>query len=152
MTTRWSVFAEQEPALAAFGEERLRAAPAYPATLRASGAPRVHPVSPNFGEGGRVIFMEPTSPKRAALIERGWFAMHNPVPDNDGAGGEFWIAGRGAAVDDQLVRAGVEAAATYAPEERYVLFELSITEARCNAYGDVDLPSVGRWRDAAEPS
>jgi hypothetical protein len=33
----------------------------------------------------------------------------------------------------------------------YVLFELSVTEARCNGYGDVVLPSVTRWREAAGP-
>jgi hypothetical protein len=32
-----------------------------------------------------------------------------------------------------------------------VLFELSVTEARCNGYGDVVLPSVTRWREAAGP-
>jgi hypothetical protein len=31
---------------------------------------------------------EPTSPKGADLRERGWFALHNGVPDNAGTGGE----------------------------------------------------------------
>ena len=151
MAARWSVFAEQEPELAAFGQARLLAAPAYIATLRASGAPRVHPVTPIFGAGGMYLFMEPTSPKGRDLRERGSFAMHNAVPDNDGTGGEFWIAGRGSPVEDASTRAAVAAASTYAPDDRYVLFELSVTEARCNGYGDVVLPSVTRWREAAGP-
>lgn len=144
---RWSAFAEREPELAAFGEERLRAAPVYIGTVRADGVPRVHPVTPIFGNGGMFLFMEPTSPKGRDLRERGWFAMHNAVPDNDGTGGEFWIAGRGAPVDDEETRAAVAVAATYAPDDRYVLYELSVTEARCNGYGDVVLPAVTRWRD-----
>jgi hypothetical protein len=97
------------------------------------------------------LFMEPTSPKGRDLQERGSFAMHNAVPDKDGTGGEFWIAGRGAPVDDLETRAAVSAAATYAPDDRYVLYELSVTEARCNGYGDVVLPPVTRWREAAGP-
>jgi|tagenome__1003787_1003787.scaffolds.fasta_scaffold18730689_1 hypothetical protein len=152
MVARWSEFAAQEPELAAFGEERLQAAPAYIATLRASGAPRVHPVTPVFGADGMYLFMEPTSPKGRDLRERGWFAMHNGVPDSDGTGGEFWIAGRGAPLDDPTTRAAVVAAASYEPDDRYVLFELALTEARCNGYGDVALPSVTRWRETSGPA
>src|SRR5215831_16395175 len=121
---RWSAFAEQEPELAAFGEARLRAAPVYIATVRDDGMPRVHPVTPIFGAGGMYLFMEPTSPKGRDLRERGSFAMHNAVPDNDGTGGEFWIAGRGASVEDAEMRTAVAAASTYDPDDRYVLFEL----------------------------
>jgi hypothetical protein len=147
MAARWSVFAEQEPELAAFGQARLLAAPAYIATLRASGAPRVHPVTPIFGAGGLYLFMEPTSPKGRDLRERGSFGMHNGVPDSEGTGGEFWIAGQAMPVDDPGTRAAVVGAATYAPDDRYVLFELRVSEARCNGYGDVVLPPVTRWHD-----
>jgi hypothetical protein len=147
MVMRWSMFADQEPELAAFGQARLLAAPAYIATLRANGAPRVHPVTPIFGAGGVYLFMEPTSPKGRDLRERGWFGMHNGVPDNEGTGGEFWIAGRAMPVDDPETRAAVVAVATYPPEDRYLLFELTVTEARCNGYGDVVLPAVARWRE-----
>src|SRR4029079_15147172 len=147
MVIRWSMFAEQEPELAAFGQARLLAAPAYVATLRASGMPRVHPVTPIFGAGGLFLFMEPTSPKGRDLRERGSFAMHCAVSDNEGSGGEFWIAGRGVPVDDPDRRAAGVGAAAYAPDDRYVLFELSGTEARCNGYGDVVLPAVTRWRE-----
>ena len=120
--------------------ERLLAAPAYLATVRASGAPRVHPVTPIFTADGLYLFMEPTSPKGADLRERGWFALHNGVPDNAGTGGEASITGTGHPVDDDGVRATVVAAASYDPADRYVLFELRPTEVRCNGYGDVELP------------
>jgi hypothetical protein len=147
--SRWSAFAEAEPELAAFGEERLLAGPAYLATVRADGSPRVHPVTPIFGAGGLFLFMEPTSPKGRDLRERGRFAMHNGVPDANGSGGEYWIAGSSEPVDDDSIRAEVARGATYTPDDRYVLFELSVTEVRCNGYGDVTLPSVRRWKSAA---
>ena len=144
---RWAAFAAEEPGLAAFGEERLRAATAYLATVRQAGIPRVHPVTPIIGAGGLYLFMEPTSPKGRDLRERGSFALHNGVPDGSGTGGEFWIAGRAAAVDDPGTRSAVAAASSYPPDDRYVLFELHLLEARCNGYGDVALPPRTRWRE-----
>ena len=113
--TTWGDFAAAEPELAAFVAERLRAAPSYLATVRASGAPRVHPVTPIFTADGLYLFMEPTSPKGADLRERGWFALHNGVPDNTGTGGEASVSGTGHPVDDAAVRATVVAAASYEP-------------------------------------
>jgi hypothetical protein len=144
--TTWGFFAAAEPELATFVTERLRAAPAYLASVRASGAPRVHPVTPIFTADGLYLFMEPTSPKGADLRDRGWFALHNGVPDNAGTGGEASVTGRGHSVDDAEMRATVAAAATYRPADRYVLFELLPTEVRCNGYGDVTLPEHRRWR------
>ena len=112
--------------------ERLRAAPSYLATVRASGAPRVHPVTPIFTAEGLYLFMEPTSPKGVDLRERGSFALHNGVADNAGTGGEASVSGTGHPVDDA--------------DDRYVLFELRPTEVRCNGYGDVTLPERRTWR------
>ena len=141
----WGEFAELEPDLARFGAERLKAAPAYLATTRRSGAPRVHPVTPIFADSRLFLFMEPTSPKRRDLLERGWFALHNGVPDNAGTGGEFWASGLGVAADDPDVWSLVAEAAGYEPPDRYVLFEFQLSEARCNGYGDVPLPTTKRW-------
>ena len=144
--TTWGVFAAAEPELAAFVAERLQAAPAYLASVRASGAPRVHPVTPILTADGLYLFMEPTSPKGADLSERGWFSLHNGVPDNAGTGGEASVTGRGHPVDDDAVRETVAAASSYRPADRYVLFELRPTEVRCNGYGDVTLPEHRQWR------
>jgi hypothetical protein len=143
--TTWGVFAAAEPELAEFVAERLRAAPAYLASVRASGAPRVHPVTPILTADGLYLFMEPTSPKGVDLRERGWFSLHNGVPDNAGTGGEASVTGRGHPVDDDAVRATVAAASSYRPADRYVLFELLPTEVRCNGYGDVTLPELRQW-------
>ncbi|HEX3425751.1 MAG TPA: hypothetical protein VHT30_06445 [Acidimicrobiales bacterium] len=144
--TTWGAFAGAEPELATFVAARLRAAPSYLATVRADGAPRVHPVTPIVTSEGVYLFMEPTSPKGADLVQRRCFALHNGVPDNAGTGGEASVSGTGHLVDDPEVRATVAAAAGYPPADRYVLFELRPTEVRCHGYGDVTLPEHRRWR------
>jgi Pyridoxamine 5'-phosphate oxidase len=148
--TTWGTFSAAEPELAAFVAERLRAAPAYLATVRERGEPRVHPVTPILTADGLYVFMEPTSPKGADLRDRGWFALHNGVPDSSGTGGEASVSGTGHPVDDAAVRVAVVAASSYAPADRYVLFELRPTEVRCNGYGDVTLPERRRWRADAQ--
>lgn len=105
----------------------------------------MHPVTPIFDAGGLFLFMEPKSPKGRDLRERGRFALHNGVPDNAGSGGEFYVAGGGLAVDDPDVWSQVADSASYAPAERYILFELQLSEARCNGYGDPSLPSTHKW-------
>jgi hypothetical protein len=144
-TISWGEFAKREPELARFGAGRLTAAPSYLATARRSGAPRVHPVTPIFTSVGLFLFMEPTSPKARDLRERGWFALHNGVPDNAGSGGEFNVSGRGLAVDDPGMWSQVADAASYTPLDRYILFEMQLSEARCHGYGDVPLPSTRTW-------
>lgn len=146
----WGVFQAETPALAAFGAERLTAAAAYLATLRLNGMPRVHPVAPIVGGGRLFVFMEPTSPKSHDLRRRHWYALHNGVPDTFGTGGEFYVSGQASIVDDPQLRSIASEAAMYRPEDRYVLFELLINEARCNGYDDVTLPDPARWT-ASEP-
>ena len=145
LVSGWGHFEAQAPDLAAFGAGRLTAAPAYLATLRGVGAPRVHPVAPIIGAGRLFVFMEPTSPKGHDLRERHWYALHNGVPDTFGTGGEFFVSGQAILLDDPDLRIVASEAAMYEPEERYILFELGINEARCNGYGDVPLPDPRRW-------
>jgi hypothetical protein len=141
----WGEFATLEPELARFGVEKVTAVPAYLATIRRSGLPRIHPVTPIFTTDGLFLFMEPTSPKGRDLRERGWFALHNGVPDNEGTGGEFSVEGRGFAVDDADMWSVAADAASYSPVESNILFELHLSEARCKGYGDVRLPATRRW-------
>jgi hypothetical protein len=144
-TISWGEFARREPELAKFGADRLTAAPAYLATIRRSGTPRVHPVTPIFSADGLFLFMEPTSPKGRDLRERGWFALHNGVPDDAGTGGEFYLSGFGLVTEDIDVWSRVADSASYDPADRYILFEFRLSEAHCNGYGDVPLPSTKRW-------
>jgi len=129
----------------------LAIAPAYLATVRATGIPRVHPVSPIMADDGLLLFMEPTSPKGRDLRDRASYALHNGVPDTVGTGGEFSVSGRGFPVEDAAVRAAAASAAGYEPPDRYVLFELWVAEARCTGYGDVTLPDPRRWTGPEPP-
>lgn len=141
----WGEFSSRFPQLAAFGVDRLSSSPAYLATIRRSGAPRVHPVTPILTPDGLFLFMEPASPKGTDLKHRRRFALHNGVPDDAGSGGEFLVSGVGVPVERRSIRAQVEAAASYPPAQRYVLFELLVSEARANGYGDFELPNPSRW-------
>ena len=141
----WGEFETQAPALAAFGADRLAAAAAYLSTVRRNGRPRVHPVAPIVGGGRLFVFMEPTSPKMHDLRERRSYALHNGVPDISGTGGEFFVSGVATLLDDTELRSVASAASTFPIEERWVLFDLGIDEARCNGYGDVELPDPPRW-------
>ena len=146
LSVPWGEFAAQAPGLAEFGAERLTAVPAYLATVDAAGAPRVHPVTPIVGDGRLFLFMEPTSPKGDDIVSRGSYALHCQVPDSNGTGGEFYVRGHGERLDSPQLRAAAVKAASYTPNDRYVLFELRIAEARCNGYGDVALPAPRSWR------
>jgi hypothetical protein len=142
----WGEFAAAAPGLAELGARRLTAVPAYLATVDDSGAPRVHPVTPIIGDGRLFLFMEPTSPKGDDIAHRRVYALHCRVPDAHGTGGEFYVRGRGQRIDTPQLRAIATRAASYTPHHQYVLFELRITEARCNGYGDVVLPEPRSWR------
>jgi hypothetical protein len=142
---RWDEFEADAPALAAFGKALLLVPPAYLATVRTDGRPRVHPVTPIVGAGRLFVFMEPTSPKGRDLRERRSYALHNGVPDTHGSGGELWLIGEADLVEDPDARRSAIAASSYEPAERYILFELGIDEVRCNGYGDVELPQPRRW-------
>jgi hypothetical protein len=144
----WGEFAKAEPELAAFGVDRLAHSPAYLATLRADGTPRVHPFTPIIDREQLFVFMEPTSPKGRDLRERRSYALHSGVPDMFGSGGEFHLSGEGVLNEDAAVRAQAVGAASYEPADRYILFVLGIREVRCNGYGDVALPAVTRWSAA----
>lgn len=141
----WGAFVVAEPELAAFGAGRLRARPAYLATVRANGRPRVHPVTPVITDRGLYVFTEPASPKAKDLELRGWYSVHTGVPDNEGTGGEFTVSGRGHPVQEVDTRAAVVTAASYDPEDDYLLFELRLDQARAKGYGDTPLPSTLRW-------
>jgi hypothetical protein len=144
--TTWDQLESAHPALATFAAERLCQPPAYLATLQSNGKPRVHPVTPIIGSGHLFVFMEPTSPKGKDLRERGSYSLHNGVPPGtNGTEGEIHVSGTATSVEDEDLRAVAVAAASYEILDRYVLFELGVTEARCNGYGDIELPSPTRW-------
>ena len=145
MKRSWQDFARAEPEFAAFGETRLKNGPAYLATVRADGSPRVHPVTPIIGEGHLFLFMEPTSPKGHDLRRGSGYALHCSVSDNNGGEGEFSLTGHAVLTDDPTMR---ELAARYGyePKAIYVLFELTVESASSTIYSGSGLPVRKNWK------
>ena len=130
----WKFQEDQSPALAEFGVERLNGKVAYLATLRKDGSPRLHPMTPIIGAGHLFVFMEPTSPKGHDLQRDGRYAINCSVTDTDGASGEFIITGRARLIDDPEVRGLAVRLSSYAPADRYILFEFDLTSAASTIY------------------
>jgi hypothetical protein len=141
----WKDLENEAPELAAFGLKRFETGVAYLATVRQDGSPRVHPVTPIIGQGHLYLFMEPTSPKGHDLRRDGRYALHSAVSDPSGAGGEFIITGRAKFTADQAKRSLASHLASYTPEDRYVLFELSLESALSTIYKD-GKPVRQSWR------
>ena len=140
----WGDFERQAPWLAAFGKERLDGKVAYLATIRASGLPRAHPVTPIVGDGRCFIFVEPNSPKVRDLRHNGHFCLHCGMSDSSGSSGEFQVTGVAEQVDDPGVRSLAESISSYRPSVRYVLFELKVVEALSTLYRG-GRPDRERW-------
>ncbi|MBX0328996.1 pyridoxamine 5'-phosphate oxidase family protein [Oscillochloris sp. ZM17-4] len=141
----WGDMERQRPELAAFGAERLNGMVAYLATTRGDGSPRVHPVTPIIGQGRLFVFMEPTSPKGHDLRRDARYALHCAVGDSGGGGGEFHVAGRARLIADPAARALAAGLSSYAPADRYILFELDVERAASTVYAG-DQTAHQRWR------
>ena len=141
----WKTFAAAEPELAAFGAQRFGGGVAYLATVKADGAPRLHPVTPIVGEEQLFLFMEPTSPKGHDLRRDGRYALHCAVRDSEGGEGEFLVSGRATFVEDPSLRAEAVRSASYTPQERYILFTLTVESAQATVYSESG-PVRRRWK------
>jgi hypothetical protein len=142
--TSWQEFAQQAPELAEFGRARFESGVAYLGTLRANGGPRVHPVTPIIGER-LFLFMEPTSPKGKDLQRDARYTLHCSVADSGGGEGEFYVRGQATLSDDPLVRTEAVQASSYLPQERYILFVLTVEFAFMNCYVE-NQPTPRRWQ------
>jgi hypothetical protein len=142
--TSWSEFTAQAPQMAAFGKERFGSEVAYLGTLRADGSPRVHPVTPIIGEQ-LFLFMEPTSPKGKDLQRDPRYILHCSVENSSGGKGEFYVRGLANLTADPLVRAQAIQVSPYTPEDRYILFILTIEFAFMNVYVGGE-PNPRRWQ------
>jgi hypothetical protein len=142
----WKEFAAGSPEMAEFGQKRFASEVAYLATVKKDGGPRVHPVTPITGEGRLFLFMEPTSPKGHDLRRDGRYALHCSVADSGGGQGEFLITGTAELVEDPGTRSIAVKHASYAPADRYILFELAIDTAFSTEY-DVEGSAIrNRWQ------
>lgn len=141
--TSWTEFKQQAPEIAAFGAARFSSGVAYLGTLRADGGPRVHPVTPIIG-AQLYLFMEPTSPKGKDLLRDPRYTLHCAVANSEGGEGEFYVRGCAALTADPEIRAQAVQAASYTPQDRYILFVLSVEYAFMNTYESNGGPR--RWQ------
>jgi hypothetical protein len=142
----WAEFADQAPDLAAMGADRLGQGVAYLATSSSDGSPRVHPVSPIVAQA-MFIFMEPTSSKGRDLRRDGRYALHSAVDDAVGTGGEFFARGHARLVDQAATRQSASGAASFPPEDHYILFQLDIDKVLVTTYDD-GVPVRTRWSES----
>ncbi|NUQ07069.1 MAG: pyridoxamine 5'-phosphate oxidase [Anaerolineae bacterium] len=147
MKPTWHDFAQAAPELAAFGAQRFKTDPAYLATVRSNGLPRIHPVTPILAEGHLFLFMEPTSPKGHDLQRGSGYTLHCTVANNNGGDGEFCVTGHGVLTQDTALR---ELAAHwgYPPKDHYVLFELSVEQAFSTIYPGGGQPVRKNWNSS----
>jgi hypothetical protein len=144
----WSQFTAASPDLASFGKLRMEGRVAYLATIRPEGTPRLHPISPFITKDSLLVYMEPTSPKGHDLRRDPRYAMHCGIEDNTGGQGEFLVRGHALEVNDAEAKEEAFRQARmmgYNPQERYVLFELTIQEAMATHYEQGE-PKRTRWR------
>lgn len=145
----WSNLESQVPDLARFGRDRLDGKVAYLATIRKSGWPRAHPVTPIIGEGHCFIFVEPNSAKVRDLLNDGHFCLHCGMSDSSGSSGEFQLTGIAEQVHDEDMRALAESVCSYRPSARYLLFELKASEVLSTLYRG-GRPDRQRWEARIE--
>ncbi len=62
--------------------------------------------------------------------------LHCSVENSSGGDGEFYVKGRATLSTDPLTRAQAVAVSSYKPQDRYILFVLSVEFAFMNVYVD----------------
>jgi Pyridoxamine 5'-phosphate oxidase len=124
----------------------------YVATVRADGAPRVHPVCPHIAEGRLWVFVGHASPKRFDLLREPRYALHAfPCHDVDD---EFCIAGTAIPLADDAAEARVRAGLPFNSEPDDRPFELTIDRAMLATYGPRPSwpPDYTRWSVSRGPT
>lgn len=142
MTISWADLEAADPGLAAFGRERLEGQVVFQASNRADGAPRVHPVSPWFAAGQLVLCCRAGSPKVAEFGSDGRYALHSPMDNHDGEGGEFMVRGtmHRIAEDDPAAEAR-----PFSASYPLAFYTCDVEEAVGTTY-DGDIPVYRRYR------
>ena len=101
----WQEFAQQDPELAALGQQRLdRHGLVMLATLRKNGWPRISPVEPLFFNGQLYLGMMWRSQKALDLLRDARCTIHNAVSDRHATEGEFKVYGHALNIIDRLER------------------------------------------------
>lgn len=140
----WGAFAAAEPELARAGVALLNqfgVGLAFLATVRADGAPRLHPVCPVVSDDGLYVLITPASPKCGDLIRDGRYALQTfpqPKPGSD----EFYLAGRARPIEAEAARAAVLREAKHRADPTETAFELLIDRAMHTTWEHVLTPAM----------
>jgi hypothetical protein len=133
----WSDFAAADPTLAADIRALLQQygpGMAYLATVRADGAPRIHPVSPVITDEGLYCFLV-NSPKRRDLDRDGRYALHSYPPEE--TDDEAYLTGRAIPVRNPQVINDLADALRASLAVDWRLYELLIDTATLRRHGPV---------------
>jgi len=149
---RWFEFASAAPELAEAGRSLLNqfgVGLAFLATVRADGAPRLHPVCPVLSGDGLFVLITLTSPKRGDLLRDGKYALQT-FPQPKAGSDEFYVAGRAVPIDDPETRAAVLRDARHMADESETCFELLIDRVMHTRWENVLTPQMRpvqlKWR------
>jgi hypothetical protein len=140
----WGAFAAAEPDLARAGAALLNqfgVGLAFLATVRADGAPRLHPVCPVVSDDGLYVLITPASPKCGDLIRDGRYALQTfpqPKPGSD----EFYLAGHARVIEAEAARAAVLREAKHQADQSEKAFELLIDRAMHTTWEHVLTPAM----------
>jgi hypothetical protein len=153
----WEEFELADAELAAFGRERLDGRVCFHATLRRDGGPRVHPVEPWIAAGLLMVRFRGGSPKVTEVAGDPPYALHSPMDNPNGEGGEFLVRGRMVPVTPDHPAAAEIVRTARVP---LALYTLSVEDAVGTTYEGAELdPVYRRWgasgaatpRDRARP-
>ena len=143
----WADFERADPDLAAFGRDRVDGHVCFHATLRSDGSPRVHPVEPWIAEGLLLVRFRARSPKVEEVARDPRYALHTPMDNPEGEGGEFLVLGSMEPIAGDHPAASPIAETTAAP---LAFFALSVDEAVGTTYEGPEREPVYRfWRGGA---
>jgi hypothetical protein len=142
----WGQFTDAAQEIAAVGARLLEKHHlAYLATVRADGAPRVHPVSPFIIDGRLYVATPPSSPKARDQVRDGRYVLHMLPGENDD---EFRIRGRARSVTDEHERSMVRERGPHFVREHHYCFEYDIEEAATAYWVNVGKPGTYPVRQA----
>ena len=142
----WAEFERADAQLAAFGRERLDGSVCFHATLRRDGSPRVHPVEPWVAAGLLMVRFRRKSPKVREVGRDARYALHSPMDNPDGVGGEFLVHGWMEQTSPDHPATIEIVRATRTP---LAFYSLSVEEAVGTTYEGTDRdPVYRRWRSS----
>jgi hypothetical protein len=152
----WKQFTDSDPALAAKGESLLfqfGVGLAFMATIRADGAPRLHPLCPVLSNGGLYVLIAPNSPKRWDLLRDGRYALQT-FPEARKDSDEYYLSGQAMLVEEQSVFKAVFEDAKHFASKDEILFELLVDRVMHTVWEGFGTPEFRpvhtKWSESKE--